>query len=718
MDTKIATLALAGVLTGAPAALAQEAGAVYNLGEIHVTAPLDAQDGRAAPAAAPAAEAGKGAPFQSSTPAPLGGDTVSAEKIETFDKTTLDKAVELTPGVVANDTAGSRNEQNIYVHGFDRSEVPLLLDGVRIYLPADNRLDFGRFLTGNISEIQISKGYASVLDGPGGLGGEINIVTRKPTQAVEAEVGSALDFGGPFALTGQRAWARLGTKQENYYLQAAGAWDYSRGWPLPEAYQGNSIQGTGLRDHSQQRDTSLNLKAGYTPNATDEYSINFLRTDGEKGAPYAVNYPIASQKYWTWPYWNTQSLALLTHTVIDPTLYVNTKFFWNRFDNALDMYSNAAQTLQNSPKAGYSPYHDWSLGGSVEVGKVLTDWDTVKAAFHYRRDQHNEQSQYFTTNTGSTTGCTANVVCYFGPLLTSTEDTYSAALENTIHATKTVDLVEGFSYDWRDLLSAEVMDTGVKPYAVRTFPSSTEGAPNGQLAAIWHYNDTDKLYLTLSDRVRFPTLFDRYSTRFNSQLPNPDLKSERALNLELGWDGYVAPRLKAGADVYYSHVDDMIQSVYITPTLSQSQNVGNANFVGADFKADYALNADLDLGGHVALIHRTLAVPASSGVQLTGVPAITGFGYVSWRPLVDLTVTPSVQIAGSRVTQSVSSSAPNYVYFQTGAYALLNVQVEYKAFDNLSFFAGGKNLTDRLYVLTDGYPEPGRTFYFGAKATF
>ena len=59
--------------------------------------------------------------------------------------------------------------ENLYVRGFDRWRVPLYIDGVRVYLPYDNRLDLGRFLTVDISEVQIAKGYASVLDGPGGL---------------------------------------------------------------------------------------------------------------------------------------------------------------------------------------------------------------------------------------------------------------------------------------------------------------------------------------------------------------------------------------------------------------------------------------------------------------------------------------------------------------------------------------------------------------------
>ena len=59
-----------------------------------------------------------------------------------------------------------------------------MLDGVRIYLPADNRLDFARFLTADIAAVQVQKGYASVLDGPGAMGGAINLVTRNAGQAV------------------------------------------------------------------------------------------------------------------------------------------------------------------------------------------------------------------------------------------------------------------------------------------------------------------------------------------------------------------------------------------------------------------------------------------------------------------------------------------------------------------------------------------------------
>ena len=104
-------------------------------------------------------------------------------------------------------TGGSRNERDILVRGFDRFRVPLSIDGVRVYLPADNRLDFNRFLTPDLSEIQIAKGYVSVLNGPGGMGGAINLVSRKPTKEVELEGRVGTVFSGD--LDSMNAWSSL-----------------------------------------------------------------------------------------------------------------------------------------------------------------------------------------------------------------------------------------------------------------------------------------------------------------------------------------------------------------------------------------------------------------------------------------------------------------------------------------------------------------------------
>ncbi|QYE34709.1 TonB-dependent receptor plug domain-containing protein [Polymorphobacter sp. PAMC 29334] len=115
----------------------------------------------------------------------IGGDTIGQEAIYSFNRLGLDDAASLIPGVTSGNSGGSRNERLIFVRGFNRFQVPLTVDGIRVYLPADNRLDYGRFLTPDIAEIQVAKGYVSVLNGPDGMGGAINLVTRKPTKELE-----------------------------------------------------------------------------------------------------------------------------------------------------------------------------------------------------------------------------------------------------------------------------------------------------------------------------------------------------------------------------------------------------------------------------------------------------------------------------------------------------------------------------------------------------
>src|SRR6202008_728182 len=68
----------------------------------------------------------------------IGGETLTADAIYTFNRNTLDDAANLIPGVTAGNSGGSRNERLLFVRGFDRFQVPLSIDGIRIYLPADN----------------------------------------------------------------------------------------------------------------------------------------------------------------------------------------------------------------------------------------------------------------------------------------------------------------------------------------------------------------------------------------------------------------------------------------------------------------------------------------------------------------------------------------------------------------------------------------------------
>src|SRR5262245_33733578 len=216
----------------------------------------------------------------------VGGALLSREQIWNFDRASLEQAVNVVPGVVSTfDSNGRRNESDIFVRGFGRWQVPLTMDGIRIYLPADNRLDFTRFLTADIAAVQIQKGYASVLDGPGEMGGAINLITRKPTKKIQAEASGG--FGGRDSNDGWNGYLMAGTLQEKFYLQGSANYSNIDLWKLSGGYSptATSLQSAGDRISSDSSDSRYNVKAAWTPKPTDEYTINYIKQDGDKGAP-------------------------------------------------------------------------------------------------------------------------------------------------------------------------------------------------------------------------------------------------------------------------------------------------------------------------------------------------------------------------------------------------------------------------------------------------
>jgi iron complex outermembrane receptor protein len=372
----------------------------------------------------------------------IGGSSLSAEAIYAFNRATLDEAANIIPGVSSSNSGGSRNERLIFVRGFDRFQVPLSIDGIRVYLPADNRLDYGRFLTPDIAEVQVAKGYASVLDGPGGMGGAINLVTRKPTKALEVEASGTLNLDRGADYAGYNVFGLIGTKQDNWYAQASYTRNFRDHWDLAGGFVPTVNENGGARDFSRTEDSRLNLKAGFTPNETDEYSISYTRQEGAKNAPLHITDSIATQRNWSWPYWNIDSLYFLSTTALGDHATLKTRVYYNSFDNLLRAFDDRTQTTQTLGRAFNSYYEDEAYGGSAQLSVDLTPADTFSLAAHYRRDRHVEYQQSFPSG-------------FTEPRQTNVEDTYSIAAENRLALAPTLSFVAGVSFDWRDLKRAE-----------------------------------------------------------------------------------------------------------------------------------------------------------------------------------------------------------------------------------------------------------------------
>ncbi|MEJ1964440.1 MAG: TonB-dependent receptor [Gammaproteobacteria bacterium] len=632
----------------------------------------------------------------------LSDNVIANEEMWRFNADTLDQAVKLVPGVSSTlDTNGRRNEHDILVHGFGRWQVPLSIDGIRVYLPADNRLDFSRFLTADIAEVQIEKSYVSVLDGPGGMGGAINLVTSKPTKALDTRFQAGASFDNDGSYNGWNTYGMVGTKEDKWYAQVSGNFNDRDHWRLSDDFHSpTTIEDGGDRNRSATQDWRVNAKAGFTPNATDEYSFNFTKQEGEKGAPLNVNNatPNPPNSYWDWPAWNIENYYFLSNTAIGDSSYVKTRLFYNKFYNLLYAYDDATYTTQSLNGRFQSVYDDDGYGGSIEAGTSFVDRNVTKVSINYREDKHSEyninrptSAQFRNTE----------------PKQHTKEDTWSLAAENTFSATDAIDLVAGVSYDKNELELAQEFNATQGLFA---YPNGSSHATNVQGAAFWTYGG-GRLSATISSRTRFPTIFERFSTRFGTARPNPDLSPERAINYEVGWDPALSESIRLHAAVFYSDLKDMIQTVIVVPVpqTTQTQNVGDGHYFGVESSFDWRVTETVRIGGNYTYLQRKIDDALQPTLKVVGAPTHQGLAYVEWVPVPKLTVMPSIELASDRWSDINVTGQTGFV--RTGSYVLADLQVNYDVTEAFEASIGGRNLTDKNYELADGFPEVGRTMY-------
>lgn len=639
----------------------------------------------------------------------LGGSSITQSDMREFNRNTLDSAVQLASGTSISEV-GARNETDVWIRGFDRWRIPIYQDGIPIYLPVDDRIDFGRFTTMDIGEVQIAKGYASVIDGPGAMGGSINLVSRVVTQPMQAEgrVGSVFDNDGGYK--GTLADVFIGTRRNDWYLQGAGSVDKQNDFRLSNDFVPGTLQGPGDRLQSWHQDYKINLKGGYLPDASSDYSVNVIDQIGHKGNPPPDGYippsAMSSVKYWTWPAWDYQSAYWLSQNTLDARgSYLKTRIYYERFYNALDSFDSLSYSTQKTPKSFDSTYDDRASGGIVELAETLPGgFDTIRASAQFRWDQHNETES--TRNTPS-------APWYQQPWETAEENTSSLAVENIYRPADRWSLTLGGSYDYRHLIgdSQWVASGAAPPFGYSyAYPVANKHALNGEFALQYQYSDSGSVHLTYADRARFPTLFEMYSTRFSTFVNNPYLQAERSHYGQAGLADTLAGTHLV-ANLFLVRVDHSIQAVAISPTVSEDENLGVERREGYELEVSRHLFAQLEAGVDYSDLVREVQ---GTGAVPTDTPAHKLFAYIDWRPAPNWQIVPSVDSESRRWLQSAVN---NLFYYQGGAFSRVDMKVSYQPIQRVELEVGVTDLTGENYQIEDGYHAPGREYFANVRAS-
>lgn len=629
-------------------------------------------------------------------------EVVSSETIKETEAKTVVEALQSVPSVYA-DYTGARGESKVRVRGFSSTRVPIYVDGIPIYVPYDHNIDLGRFKTYDLGEIDVSKGYVSPMYGANTMGGAINLITKKPTKALEGEVGA-----GIFSGNGYEEYATIATKQELYYglLSVSDIQrDYYR---LPSDYESAGHQVGSKRSNSASGDKKLNLKLGYTPNSTDEYSFNYIVQRGDKEQPWFAmaqgsTTNNAYNRNWDWKDWDKTSYYVITKTAIGEH-YLKTRLYYDEFYNKI-LFKGTPQSGTQDVVSEISEYDDNTLGGVIEGDIKLADNHLLKLSVSEKYDNHKDISSKS-----------------LGADIRDESKTLSLGAEYSWQLSDKLTWTLGGSYDKNEITKAEYRN-GAGTLVAGEFPKYDTDAFNPQTILTFNATKDLMFYGSISQKSNMPTLKDRYSSKFGDYILSPNLEAEKSLTYEIGTDWAFVEDHHAKVALFYTKTKDYIASVSgltnADATLGctgvnckQMQNFDQEEHKGAEITLDSMWNSQLKSTLSYTYIDAKIEESKTANAQYTtDTPKHSYYASLTYSPIHSIDITPIVRHEGKRYS-TVSGSE------ESSAYTVADIRVAYRPVKALELAVGIKNLFDELYYYNSGYVQEGRNYYANVRYSF
>lgn len=205
------------------------------------------------------------------------------------------------------------------------------------------------------------------------------------------------------------------------------------------------------------------------------------------------------------------------------------------------------------------------------------------------------------------------------------------------------------------------------------------------------------LKASVSKGFRNPTIMELYL-----YAPNPDLKPERMMNYEIGWQQiFLEGKLALELTGFYADGNNLILATG-SGAATKRQNIGTFRNKGVEFSVKYLIISNLMLHANYSFTDIEKAVLAAPR-QLVSLGV--DYKHKVWSGNFNL----------QQVGKLYARILPEPV---TESYALMNVRISAQANKHLSVYAAGNNLLDSRYQINYGYPMPGFNWSVGMKFNY
>lgn len=591
---------------------------------------------------------------------PIGHSLRDARMQEVGARTAVE-ALDYDPSIHA--TAGARGERIITLRGFAQRQLAVLLDGAPFEIPYDGQIDLDMVPAAMLERIDVAPGPTSVLAGPNGLGGVVDLRTRRagrgPLLLTQLEVG---DYGR-FEVN-----ARSAVKAGPFAVSLFSGYFTRDAWPLAAKFTPTFRENGGARLNSDRRTGYVGAAASWT-SGHHALELTGWFLSGRRGMPPSTldDRP----RFWRFTLWNTGTVQL-GHRYEKDGVRIETMAWWRGAVNVVDAYDDTTFDTQTTPRAFSSLYDDMSLGVRTRGNGKLLDSLSWRFWVGVQGERHTSKA------TNDTPDDVSRLIVTAAPEL-----------------------------EWKPLprlavLGGVQLDTEV--------PLSLSGAQPGfgagpMLSGVFTPHDSVTVTFTAARRTRFPTLRERFSEAMGFSLPNPALRPEAAWHFGVAASWRPVEPLQLEASLWDAEVEGLIEAVRVEGGLTQLQNISQARMAGGELSAGWRSALGRLRAGYVLQSTQRLSAPA---------------GVLEYRPMhqavVDGAVTPWPWLevwAGVRVMSERAFTHPDTRVSSTlPAAAVLDARVELGP-ASIRGWVRVTNLLDADYSTEYGFPMPGRQVMAG-----
>jgi vitamin B12 transporter len=607
---------------------------------------------------------------------------ISKEEIKSSGAQSLDEVLKNVPGVYVR--VGGQGVPRVDVRGFKARHVIYLINGVPANDAEDGQFDPSVIPTSQIESVEVSVGPSSVLYGPGGAGGVINIITQKGDRA--PAVSGNLEFSEDDTVNGNINLAGSAAKWQGFISYNHQQTD---GFPLSSDYQDTDEQMGDIRLNSDKTLDNVYAQGSYFISDKTTLTANANYKSGNWGKPSSDGTGSRKVKYERVDDFDSNTVQL---------------GFAHRFSDLLALrgfgYHNESQVVESAYSS--NDYSDISSsqdgtstvqGGNLQLvadfahsglltGSIISEkqrWESIN--YKAKKDKLSVLSSRSGGGSGSGSGSSNNFD----------------------------------QQGWLNTLAVEYQYQHENQYGVtigaavhnQDLDDEDDTNYSGQLSGYWRVADDSKIHAGIARKVRFPSLKNLYALSSG----NTELEPEESAHIELGLNQGFAYNTTMDVTGFYTDAENYIAK----GTDSVYQNMGNYKFKGLDL----ALKNQYFDGLNLSVSYSYLGAEDSDNAAMDELEyrpkhqfRFQGMYQFDFGLSVNLNVEhitdqlyyTSEKIAGNKV--SVKNEVDNYTLVDINIVQPLMV-------DNFEAYIRITNLLDVNYYQSEALPQAGRQIFVG-----